>query len=114
MKLASFVFGVIFILCGILILCNQINVFLGKAKKSKEEINSPKFKSFTRNVGTLITIGGIILAVNGIWTYYAEHVFIWVFLAWLILGIGDVAFILNKHPKNKNKKGGKSNEKETN
>ncbi len=94
MNLFDLIFGVIFLVLGIVFGFTKSYTHL-KAWKAMPEKDRAKVKivPLCRNVGGMIALAGILFLLKGAISGYGDRAFVITMVAWLVLAGIDVAFI---------------------
>ena len=104
MDIACIVFGVIFIVFGLLVALGKIHIFLNAWKNTPQEQKEKiRIKELCRNIGEVIMLSGIIFLLNGFLPNVKKHVFVIAIIAWMVVALIDLIFIFkSKHYEKKN------------
>lgn len=94
MNITCVAFGVVFLIMGILFFMGKAHEHIeGYRKMPDEEKVNIKIEPLCKNIGIVIGLAGIGFLVAGLFTVFANKVFIWYMIAWFI-GTGlDVRYI---------------------
>ena len=113
MDITSIVFGVLFCIEGTLLLFGKINIFTKAWKNTpQEEKDKINIKGLCRNIGEVIILAGIIFLFNGLWSFFQDNLFIVSMIAWAIVCIIDLLYIIKGRRYQKNNHFKKQQEKE--
>lgn len=90
----SFVFGVIFIIAGLMFISGKALRFIkGWQMTPQEEKDKIRIRPLCRNFGTLLTAAGLAFLAAGCLPDFRENMFRWVMIGWLVLCGLDVVYV---------------------
>lgn len=94
MDFTCLLFGAVFIVAGIMFACgklhNHIKAWNSMTAEEKEDIN---IKPLCVNIGSMISICGVVFMLAGVFLFFRIHIFIWCMILWIIAAGIDVYFI---------------------
>ena len=94
MNIPCLIFGIIFLVAGLLFVCGKLHIFIGAWKKMpEEEKNKIRIKPLCRNIGSIIMLSGILFLFGGIFATFREHWFVISMIIWLVIAGIDVFYI---------------------
>ena len=97
MNFTCIIFGIIFLITGILFaagkLHNHITAWKNMPDDEKRRI---KIIPLCKNIGSMISLSGVIFLVNGFWQGFSNHLFVIFMVAWRVLSGIDLFFIEKK------------------
>lgn len=64
---------------------------------SPEQRSKVNIKPLCRNIGTAISIVGVILIVAGLWEFFLSEIFLWAMLAWAVYVVIDFCYIMKNN-----------------
>lgn len=96
MNLTCLVFGILFIISGILFFFGKLHsrITAWQNMSEAEKVKIPIVK-LCRNIGTMISLCGVIFLISGLVPYFKEYLFIWFMIGWLLISGLDV-FLIEK------------------
>lgn len=99
MNLTCLVFGIGFIVVGILFFFGKLHgrIAAWKNMTETEKMKIP-IEKLCRNIGTMIILCGAIFLLSGLIPYFKNHLFIWFMIGWLLISGLDV-FLIEKQYK---------------
>ena len=94
LNITGVVFGILFIIGGLLFAAGAIHTKLSVWKQMpQDEKDKINIVPLCRNIGEMIILSGILFLVDGVWPAFQEHWFTVSMIAWLIVAGLDVWFI---------------------
>ena len=95
MDIPCIIFGVSFIIFGVLVMTGKLHLFVKSWKNmSDEEKKSLKIKSICLNIGGVIVLSGIIFLISGLIEVFRAQFFLISMIVWIVLAGIDVIYIL--------------------
>ena len=94
MNFTCIFFGIVFLAAGIVFFAGKVHIHLSAWKAMPEQEKAKiRIKPLCRNIGTVISLCGLLFLTGGVWSSFKDHVFVWAMMAWLLLAGIDVYYI---------------------
>ncbi len=87
--------GVVILVFGLLFFFRKILKYFHFWKKmSPSERSKVNTKPLCRNVGSVISLAGVILIVAGLWEFFLSEIFLWAMIAWVVIVVFDFSYLM--------------------
>lgn len=94
MNLYCIVFGIVFLVIGIVFICGKGHEHISAWKSmTQEEKDKIRIIPLTRNIGAVISLSGVILLIKGFCSAFSGKWFVIAMIAWLVIAGADVLYI---------------------
>lgn len=94
MQVVSILWGIIFLVVGILFINGKVHIHLSYWKNLTDaEKKKIKIKALCHNIGKIIILASFIFLINGIFLKAGNNWFVIFMIGWMIIAGGDVWYI---------------------
>ena len=98
MNVTCIMFGTLFLITGILFAIGKLHKHITAWKNMpSDEKSRIKIIPLCMNIGSMISLSGVIFLINGFWQGFRDHLFVISMIVWLVLAGVDLFFIEKKH-----------------
>ncbi len=88
------IFGIIFVIVGILFFVGQIHIHVKAWQNMPEDEKATvRIKPLCHNIGIVIVLCGVVFLASGIWTAFKENAFAWCMIGWMAACAADLVYI---------------------